>query len=769
MQNLPKELTTHVSWSVAILGNAIKAVYGDQSFKIIEELRVKMKESRQEDFDGKFKILSKSYDLIKGLSNKELENVAHAYLLMLETMNRCENAYRIFKIKQREEKDYDKLPSSITYVFTAHPTEARSKSFMTLFGHIQSILEDSILHRNTYYERKLFHFFVLALKVSPAPGRKPTVEDEAENIYSYVLNKKILQESVLLRSKNISLRFRTWVGGDKDGHPGVDEKVFKNSLTISRGKFIEFINELFNDAKRFLKLIDDQQSYLHFRRKIYLLKFQVKRLRKLKRKDFYRVEKFKNNLAEVSKEIQEYLNEKCLEIEIIENIFKMFPALVLPLEIREDAEVVAEAINKPKGHAIGRMLIALNSLADKEHLRYYARGFILSMTMDAKDITNGITLLSKTIDGYHIPVIPLFENHKGLTESPNILKGSITEEIRKAHQKKWKSRYEVMLGYSDSSKENGVFPSRVLISQGMKIIDKTLSDLELTPIFFHGSGGSIERGGGSVSEQTQFWPDSALDNFKVTVQGEMVARIMGSPFILKSHTFNIVDQFSQEKRIFDFKKYDSLFDKFSNEVSNKYKSLIEEDYFWDIVAKSTPYHYLSDLKIGSRPSKRSTGERKLRAIPWILCWTQTRLLFPTWWGAGSAWFNLTQEEKDLMLESFNANPLMSSYVKQLGFTLKKVELSMWKLYLHSFFEKDEAEKYFRIFEEEFQKTMEFFLSITGNKELLWFRPWLGESVSLRTSMIHPLNLIQIEAMKRQDIELLRTSVTGISCGMMTTG
>ncbi|MBT4792764.1 MAG: phosphoenolpyruvate carboxylase, partial [Halobacteriovoraceae bacterium] len=119
---------------------------------------------------------------------------------------------------------------------------------------------------------------------------------------------------------------------------------------------------------------------------------------------------------------------------------------------------------------------------------------------------------------------------------------------------------------------------------------------------------------------------------------------------------------------------------------------------------------------------------------------------------------------------YQQNPVLISYVKALGFTLAKIELGVWKLYLEqSQIDKKLKSKVYKQFVEELAATKEFFSEITGKKSYLWFRPWLQQSIDLRSSMIHPLNLCQLESLRRKDHDLLRTSVTGIACGMLTTG
>src|SRR5690606_11227198 len=119
---------------------------------------------------------------------------------------------------------------------------------------------------------------------------------------------------------------------------------------------------------------------------------------------------------------------------------------------------------------------------------------------------------------------------------------------------------------------------------------------------------------------------------------------------------------------------------------------------------------------------------------------------------------------------FHRDPLFRTYMKALGFTLAKVELSVWEFYLsRSGIEKKEIEFFGELFREEFKATLSCFHAITGERNTTWFRPWLGKSIELRASLIHPLNLLEILAQKENDLPLLRISVTGIASGMLTTG
>lgn len=190
-------------------------------------------------------------------------------------------------------------------------------------------------------------------------------------------------------------------------------------------------------------------------------------------------------------------------------------------------------------------------------------------------------------------------------------------------RREWHSRFEVMLGYSDSAKENGSLQSRVLIEKSLLLLDTLLRKQKLSPIFFHGSGGSVARGGGSVEEQVAWWPDSARQHYKATLQGEMIYRSLASAEIFKSQ-IQKMKQSPREKSLHQNKQspeFLKLKESFSQRSGFYYRELITDPSFLEIIKKSTPYGYLDELRIGSRPSQRTSlfSVKNLRAIPWVLC------------------------------------------------------------------------------------------------------------------------------------------------------
>ncbi len=207
--------------------------------------------------------------------------------------------------------------------------------------------------------------------------------------------------------------------------------------------------------------------------------------------------------------------------------------------------------------------------------------------------------------------------------------------------------------------------------------------------------------------------------------------------------------------------------------SMAYREMVHDPDFLRLVGDATPYDHLAVLKIGSRPTRRSTeiSVAGLRAIPWVLCWTQVRVMFQTWSGVGTAWRNLSQDEKKALQRDFTEEPVFRSFVKALAFTLAKIELPIWRMYLESSgLPKELYEKFYQAFTQELALVEELVRFVTANEEQKdWFKPWLGASIRLRSTMIHPLNLLQVIALREKDPVLFRSTTTGISSGMMVTG
>lgn len=758
------ELKQLVSQSVKLLGEALHETHGKKLYQEIESLRVKMKSARGKDPEFVQKVLEAVYLDLQKNDTEELHQKAKAFSLMLELINACEAAYRTHRLDKFKIK-VEAKPEAIIYVFTSHPTESRSQQFLKLMNSVEDLLLQSLDDGFETIRDQLFYFLKIAVRLSLSNNRRPQVKDEMEQVFHTVLSPDILAEQIALNKKDLNVSFRTWVGGDKDGHPKVGSSTMLESFTLSRQKLIGFILTLEKKFEDEIGLIDEG---LIIKKELILFKTSLRNLKKIRVGDGKRVVAFKKSLARLRK-ISDSLSLSSPFLEDVEKLIWFYPAIVLPLEIREDSELIVKALTDRK-QPIVKMLATLKSISAGMDPKWYVRGFVISMCQTCEDMLAAVTITKRTLGAFAIPVVPLFENEKGLLNSTTILEGAFKKfPFQQEHKKKWGSRFEVMVGYSDSSKENGVLPARIMIEEGLFKLENYLLRKNLKPVFFHGSGGSTSRGGGTVQEQISWWPQTALNIFKVTIQGEMVQRNFNHPLIMRSQVGKVINGFTHCKpKPHHISPEVAVY---SAKIQEAYRSLVHDPSFQELTTQATPYDYLNLLKIGSRPAKRNAkGKFSLRAIPWILCWTQTRLLLPVWWGTGVAWKNLSKSEQKALKDYYAESPLMQSYIKNLGFTLVKVELGVWNFHLdHAKLSDEEKTHWRKVITEEFELSVKFFHEISGEKDFTWFRPWLGESIYFRSSMIHPLNVIQKLALERKDNVLLRETVTGIACGMLTTG
>jgi phosphoenolpyruvate carboxylase len=791
---LSPELRALVRVSVAWLGRVICRDAGEEQFTRIERIRGRMARLRGASAQASVGTLASVLAELRTLSPKQRCETARAFTLMLELMNACEAAYRSYRLRRRPPvSGFATDSEGIIFVLTAHPTEARSPDNIALFHRIQQTLlawlEEGGISRDVGRDRlpdhprgireeELLHLLELAWRMPIARGRKPDVEDEAEHLYSILLRQENL-ESLLQANRRIApVLVRTWVGGDKDGNPFVDARRMVQSLTLARRRLAVEAAICVQQAARDLLALPGRERPRGVIDQLRMAERFARKLAAIKGGDGGRLCRFRSVVERAASAYVEAIGAENPSLLRLGNMIRMFPALLVPLELRESSEQVTAAAQGGRGPIV-RMLETLARIARGGDPLWYARGFIISMVSSAEEVDAGIRLIDRVFGTPAIPVIPLFEEGRALRDSPAIMRALLARPgYREALRKKLGGQVEVMLGYSDSAKEMGVLASRMAIARAVSALDGVITRRHMRPVFFHGSGGSVDRGGGSIDEQTSWWPSSALTLYKATVQGEMVERTFASPEILTVQLERIARRVAEGVASPAPVPVPSPeLKRLARRASRAYRALLAGPLFLEMVEQATVYPYLDLLKIGSRPTKRKRvlAVSALRAIPWVLCWTQARILLPTWWGIGEAWERTNPDERRALAREFRSNDLFRSFVKALGFTLAKVELAVFEVQARRWLDRpgsgEQADRrsLLKRLAHEYHLACEFVRTVSEDRSLLWFRPWLGTSILLRSPMIHPLNLLQIIAMEERDARLMRETVTGISCGMMTTG
>ncbi|MCA0363002.1 MAG: phosphoenolpyruvate carboxylase [Bacteroidetes bacterium] len=285
----------------------------------------------------------------------------------------------------------------------------------------------------------------------------------------------------------------------------------------------------------------------------------------------------------------------------------------------------------------------------RQHINQYGvdgiGSFIVSMTRDFSDLLVVYLFMRETqLLNTSIKVVPLLETIEDLHHGPQILDAFFKHPITQSRRKYTGFAQEIMLGYSDSNKDGGTIASKWNLYQAEIALTKVGKDNNTEIYFFHGTGGTISRGGGKYHRFVESMPESTINGtLKITVQGESVAQLFGNP---KTATYNlsalssgiarhlIESQTKIEKTQYPIEAMEFIAEK----SYEHYKNLIETPGLINFYSKTTCIDVLEKSKIGSRPARR-TGTRTLkdlRAIPWVFSWNLSRFALTGWFGLGEA-------------------------------------------------------------------------------------------------------------------------------------
>ncbi|MCC5917152.1 MAG: phosphoenolpyruvate carboxylase [Cryomorphaceae bacterium] len=279
--------------------------------------------------------------------------------------------------------------------------------------------------------------------------------------------------------------------------------------------------------------------------------------------------------------------------------------------------------------------------------------FIISMTRNVSDLLLVYLLMRETqLLDTNIMVVPLLETIADLHHGPKIVDQFLKHPITKERASRLTNKQEVMLGYSDSNKDGGTVASR----WNVFVAEMTLSEVgrrnNIEVYFFHGTGGTISRGGGKYHRFLESMPQNTVrGSIKITVQGESVAQLFGNPmtgtYNLTALTSGVARHIAQnktnaEEAAFPFEVMHDV----SQRSYAHYRGLTQHPGFIHFYSRVTCIDVLEQSKIGSRPARR-TGARTLddlRAIPWVFSWNLSRNTITGWYGLGTALHALKSEK-----------------------------------------------------------------------------------------------------------------------------
>ncbi|HOA87283.1 MAG: phosphoenolpyruvate carboxylase [Microbacteriaceae bacterium] len=736
-------------------------------------------------------------------------------------------------------------------VFTAHPTEARRRAVSSTIRRISAILDEcdgaltgpvAVGHR-----RRLLEQIDTLWRTSPLRAEKPEPLDEVrtamavfdETLFTVVpqVYRRLDEElqggdsgraAPLARS---FIRVGSWIGGDRDGNPFVTAKVTREAAAIAAEHVLRGLERAASRIGRTLTLAADttpldaeatallggmsaldeaaageiaQRSPGEPHRVLLLLIARRIEATRTRNADLaYR------DAAELLGELR-ILQASLHRASAARHAFGELQHLIwqvetfgfhlTELEVRQHSQVhravLAELAQGEASTDLAReVLEVFRAIAFVQH-RHGPRAagrYIVSFTQSAADLAAVYRLAEHAAAGAgrgpELTVIPLFETFADLQAAPRILAEML--EIPEVAQRlaRGDRRLEVMLGYSDSSKDVGPVAATLALYEAQEQIAAwaRANAIELT--LFHGRGGALGRGGGPANVAILAQPPHSVDGrFKLTEQGEVIFARYGDPEIARRHIEQVASATLlasapgvEERNASAAREFAPMAQAMDAASRARFFELVHAPGFAPWFATVTPMEEIGLLALGSRPARRGLSVESLedlRAIPWVFAWTQARVNLTGWFGLGAALEAIG--DVDRLRTAYARWPLFRTMIDNVAMSLAKTDARIARRYL-ALGDRDELAQ---LVMDEMALTRLWVTTITGGTELLDDKPVLQRAVKMRSPYVDALSLMQLRALRglrgvsaQEGPEasaarlrrLLLLTVNGVAAGLQNTG
>ena len=637
------------------------------------------------------------------------------------------------------------------------------------------------------------------------------------------------------------IEFGSWMGGDRDGNPNVTAEVTNEALLLSRWEaaklyekqltnlirslsmkkcstqILNITGKTFEPYRVFLRPLRDKLRATHILIKEHLVNKKALDHKKL----LSNTDEILTPLRVVRDSLNQNQSENIAEGDLLDLIrrARCFGINLAKLDIRQESsrhtklisEIVKKEYNKDyfswnesekiaflsskiksKKNLIKKYLFknkenkevwsTFNVLVDqpKECLGAY----VISMTSAASDILSVAYLQKEAKIINKLRVVPLFETLDDLRNAKSIMKSLFSLPW---YRKSINYKQEIMIGYSDSSKDAGKLSASWHQYKLQDEILKLAKEYKIDITFFHGRGGSAGRGGGPIQATLKSQPANSVNGkIRITDQGEVIQQKYGYEPLAKYNLCSYIGAVVQatlnppaEPKI----KWKQLIEKMSEISMKSYRGNInEKSDFIRYFRTVTPHKALGKLSIGSRPSKRKNVDniQSLRAIPWVFAWTQIRLFLPAWLGTTEA-LNYASSKvfKKTLIDMEKNWPFFNSTMDILDMVISKVDPEISKVY-----ENQLADKNLKIVGKKLRlqfETLKRLNKVITPSQIRKQRKVFRTSVIIRNIYSEVLHITQSIVMKKLTLkkldknkkqfldDALMTSIAGISAAMKNTG
>ncbi len=408
--------------------------------------------------------------------------------------------------------------------------------------------------------------------------------------------------------------------------------------------------------------------------------------------------------------------------------------------------------------------------------------YIISMCRSVSDMLEAAILLKEVglldVSGPEpycpVGIVPLFETIDDLHGGAAILEAALELPLYRAIVHARDENQEVMLGYSDSNKDGGYLAANWALYRAELDLVESARKTGIRLRLFHGRGGTVGRGGGPSYEAILAQPPGAVNgSLRLTEQGEVIAAKYAEPLMARRNLETLVAA-TLESTLLDVEglgdaagpAYDIL-DDLAGRAQRAYAELVHDTPgFVEYFLASTPVSEIGSLNIGSRPTSRKPTQSiaDLRAIPWVLAWSQSRVMLPGWYGTGSAVDGWLADggRIEVLHELYQRWPFFRTVLSNLAQVLAKSDLGLAARYAELVDDKALRRRVFDKITKEHTRTINAHKLITGQDNLLADNPALARSVFNRFPYLEPLNHLQVELLRRyrsgDDDELVQRGI-----------
>ncbi len=442
------------------------------------------------------------------------------------------------------------------------------------------------------------------------------------------------------------------------------------------------------------------------------------------------------------------------------------------------------------------------------------RTYIISMTRDVSDML-AVLVLAKEAGLFsneeggtrnaeqqnrvtsRLAVTPLFETIDDLQRAPEVMKKLFENPVYARVLAEQDNLQEVMIGYSDSSKDGGILTSSWELFKAQESLWEVARAHKIELRLFHGRGGTIGRGGGPTHEAILAQPPGTVAaRIKTTEQGEVISGKYSLPDIalrsLELTTGAVIAASvtnAQPQAAEKLVQWKEIMETIAADAFATYRRFVRETPgFYEYFVSATPVEELQHMRIGSRPAKRQQGSKNiddLRAIPWVFGWMQSRHILPGWLAVGTALENFIQQKPKANLaalrEMYEGWPFFRTTISNIEMALAKTDFQIARQYAETLVESESGRRIFTLLEEEYERSCHAVIQVTSEQRLLEKQPVLQRSIAVRNPYVDPMSYLQVELLARlrakktsvdeqdQLLYAILLTINGIAAGMRNTG